>query len=199
MTNLNDTGRILLILDLDETLVHAREKPLDRPADFSLFRYHIYRRPFLDVFLARCAQSFDMAVWSSASDDYVEQVTRTIFADPTALRFVWGRSRATLRRAMADEFGYSPYSYGHMDYLKPLQKVARKGWDLRRVLIVDDSPEKCARNYGNAIYPRPYEGDETDSELLYLSAYLESLKDYPDVRVVEKRGWRHGYTSAADT
>jgi RNA polymerase II subunit A small phosphatase-like protein len=186
----SDSGRILLILDLDETLIHAREAPLDRKADFVLYGYHIYRRPFLDEFIATCAEHFDLAVWSSASDDYVKKVVEQIFPDPQALRFVWGRSRATLRRAIADEFGYSEYSLGHMNYLKPLHKVARKGWDLRRVLIVDDSPEKLVRNYGNAIYPAAYEGHAEDRELEVLARYLKTLRDCQNVRSVEKRTWR---------
>lgn len=192
MSDVTSTGRILLILDLDETLVHARQAPLDRPADFILYGNHIYRRPFLDDFIARCARSFDLAVWSSASDDYVGEVAERIFPDLTALRFVWGRSRATLRRSVTDELDHSPHALGHMAYLKPLQKVARKGWDLRRVLIVDDSPEKSVRNYGNAIHPSPYEGDETDRELLLLADYLDTLADCPNVRTIEKRMWRAG-------
>lgn len=190
MPGTTNTEKILLILDLDETLVHARETPLGRPADFILFRYHIYRRPHLEVFLRACAESFDLAVWSSASDDYVNAVTSAIFPSPEKLHFVWGRSRATLRRSMVDDFGYSSYELGHMAYLKPLQKVARKGWDLKKVLIVDDSPEKSVRNYGNVIHPTPYEGDENDDELLHLLAYLESLKDCQNVRMIEKRMWR---------
>lgn len=182
--------KILLILDLDETLIHGREAPLDRPADFMLLQYHIYRRPHLDEFLRRCAESFNLAIWSSGSDDYVNAVTRTIFASPEQLHFVWGRSRATLRSSAADEFGYTPDGLGHMDYLKPLQKVARRGWDLRRVLIVDDSPEKSVRNYGNVVHPAPFEGDENDDELLHLGDYLESLKDCSNVRSIEKRFWR---------
>ena len=34
-----DLDRPLLILDLDETLIHAREEALDRPADFQVFSY----------------------------------------------------------------------------------------------------------------------------------------------------------------
>lgn len=186
----SDSGRILLILDLDETLIHARESPMDRAADFTLYGYHIYRRPHLNEFIAKCSEHFDLAVWSSASDDYVKGVVQRIFPDPHALRFVWGRSRATLRRAIADEFGYSEYSLGHMNYLKPLHKVARKGWDLRRVLIVDDSPEKLVRNYGNAIYPAAYEGHPEDRELQLLAQYLGTLRDCQNVRSVEKRMWR---------
>jgi len=186
----SDSSRILLILDLDETLIHARQSPLDRPADFQLYGYHIYRRPFLDEFIANCAEHFDLAVWSSASDDYVRGVVQAIFPEPHLLRFVWGRSRATLRRLITDDFGYGGYSTGHMNYLKPLHKVARMGWDLRRVLIVDDSPEKLIRNYGNAIYPAPYEGHAEDRELKLLARYLETLRDCQNVRSVEKRTWR---------
>jgi RNA polymerase II subunit A small phosphatase-like protein len=182
--------RILLILDLDETLVHAREEPLERPADFTLYNYHVYRRPYLDQFIERCAQCFDLAVWSSASDDYVREVTQTIFPEPNQLHFIWGRSRATLRRSVEEEFSHSPYWLGHMAYLKPLHKVKRLGWDLERVLIVDDSPEKSVRNYGNAIHPSAYEGNENDDELVHLATYLETLKDCANVRKIEKRRWR---------
>jgi len=38
-------GGKLLILDLDETLVHASERELERSADFRLVGYHVYLRP----------------------------------------------------------------------------------------------------------------------------------------------------------
>lgn len=182
------TDRMLLILDLDETLIHAREEPLGRPADFRLFDFHVYRRPMLDDFIARAAAHYDLAVWSSASDDYVEAVVEHIFPDLAALQFVWGRSRATHRRGAWDNNGYMS---DHRHYLKPLQKVRRLGWNLDRVLIIDDTPEKCARNFGNAIYPSPYEGDPADRELELLAAYLENLRDVPNVRRIEKRSWRN--------
>jgi carboxy-terminal domain RNA polymerase II polypeptide A small phosphatase len=186
------TDRILLILDLDETLIYATETPLDRPADFEVYDYHVYRRPFLDEFLAECANHFDIAVWSSASDLYVQAVVKRIFPDPSKLRFVWARSRATLRRSISvgeDPMFYDPWDHRH--YLKPLAKVRRAGWSLDRVLIVDDTPEKCVRNYGNAIYPRPYGGSLEDGELKLLGAYLATLKDEANVRRIEKRRWRH--------
>ena len=34
----------LLILDLDETLIHATVNPLAYPADFQVFKYHVYLR-----------------------------------------------------------------------------------------------------------------------------------------------------------
>ncbi|MFK7905120.1 MAG: NIF family HAD-type phosphatase [Chitinophagales bacterium] len=71
--------KILLILDLDETLIFATEKPLEREADFNVLHYHVYKRPFLKAFLEEVQHAFQIAVWSSASDDYVEEVVKHIF------------------------------------------------------------------------------------------------------------------------
>lgn len=182
--------RILLVLDLDETLIYATETPLERAPDFIIQDYSVYRRPGLDAFLARCDARYDLAVWSSASDLYVKAVVERIFADPSLLQFVWGRSRATLRRAGPGEDGSWLDPWDHSHYLKPLAKVRRAGWPLERVLIVDDTPQKCVRNYGNAIYPRPYEGQEDDDELTLLALYLEHISGSPNVRGLEKRRWR---------
>jgi RNA polymerase II subunit A small phosphatase-like protein len=184
------TDRTLLILDLDETLIHATETMLDRPPDFEVFGYHVYRRPYLELFLESVRNDFDLAVWSSASDGYVQAVVDHIFEEPASLQFIWGRSRATLRRVSQDESGHMIDPWDHTHYLKPLAKVRRMGWRLERVLIVDDTLEKCVRNYGNAVHPRPYEGDASDAELPLLAAYLRTLKSELNVRSIEKRRWR---------
>jgi RNA polymerase II subunit A small phosphatase-like protein len=46
------------------------------------------------------------------------------------------------------------------------------------------------RNYGNAVYVRPYYGETGDNELPQLAAYLKSLADTPNVRTIEKRAMR---------
>ena len=192
--DMTNQSRILLVLDIDETLIHATEKPLSRPADFVVYGYHVYRRPHLDSFLQNCADHFELAVWSSASDEYVSAITELIFPEPSKLHFVWGRSRASLRRIVSDD-GYFSDPWNHRHYTKPLAKLKRLGWPLSRILIVDDTPEKSALNYGNAIYPSPFEGAEADDELLLLSSYLTSLKDVPNVRTIEKRRWREAVKS----
>lgn len=68
--------------------------------------------------------------------------------------------------------------------------MKRAGYDLNRVLIVDDSPEKAQRDYGNAIYVAPYQGEREDCELQLLSRYLQSLATAQSVRRIEKRAWR---------
>lgn len=86
---------ILFILDLDETLIHATATMLREDYDFQVFQYFVYKRPGLADFLRRVAPHFQLAVWSSASDDYVQEVVRRIMPPGISLAFVWGRSRCT--------------------------------------------------------------------------------------------------------
>ena len=97
------------------------------------------------------------------------------------LEFTWGRSRCV------QKMNFQEYRVTH---IKDLKKVRAKGYDLRRVLIVDDSPEKLSRSYGNAIYLRPWEGAPDDAELPALLSYLRTFAEVPNVRSIEKRHWR---------
>jgi RNA polymerase II subunit A small phosphatase-like protein len=175
-------SRLLVILDLDETLVYGAEQTLDRPCDFRAGAgYYVYLRPHLGTFLRDCLDEFDLAVWSSAGGDYVAQLVGRLFADPSRLRFAWSGERCTRR---FDERS------GAWCSVKDLRKLKRAGFDLARVLVVDDSPEKLQRNFGNHVRVAPYLGAPDDDELPPLFAYLRTLARLDDVRRVEKRSWR---------
>jgi RNA polymerase II subunit A small phosphatase-like protein len=184
-------NKSLLVLDLDETLVRAVETPLDRLADFRVSHFHVYLRPHAKLFIETCFSNFEVAVWSSASEPYVAQVVKEIFPNPEELIFVWGSSKVTHQRSL-------PYHYekfgGDLDEFhnqKRLAKLKQFGWPLERILIVDDSPEKSAQNYGNVIHPKPFLGEEDDTELAYLASYLELLSSKENVRSIEKRTWKN--------
>lgn len=188
------TPPMLLILDLDETLIHASAVKIRDDFDFQVYHYYVYQRPGLTEFLTRCGAHFTLAVWSSASDDYVRAVVSQIFPPTLPLAFVWGRSRCTrFRLPELDEQGFTSLDYAtSYEFAKRLKKVTRQGFDLKRTLIVDDTPEKVSHNYGNAIYIKPFVGARDDQELAYLADYLLTLKNEANVRTIEKRGWRHG-------
>lgn len=185
--------KILLILDVDETLIHATRQELSQAADFEIFNYKVYKRPYLDEFLKAISNDFLVAIWSSASDDYVEEIAKRIIPNEVELEFVWGRSRCTYQRNLQiDEYGYyDDDPINHYHYIKPLKKVKRKGFNLERILVVDDSPHKSKDNYGNAIYPSAFTGDSQDVELKLLAKYLKLLRDKENVRRIEKRNWRN--------
>ena len=170
----------LLVLDLDETLIHASESELAHPADFRVDAYHVYRRPKLHEFLVDVAQWFDVALWSAADDSYVNEIAERIKPEGFTWTFVWGRSKCTTKlNAELDKYVHE----------KRLKKVKKLGYPLERILIVDDSPEKTRENYGNAVYIKPFEGDVRDQELLNLTRYLEGIANCENVRTLEKRGW----------
>lgn len=176
-------GSILLILDLDETLIYATEEPLQREPDFLIGPYAVYRRPSLADFLKSCSACFRLAVWSTATDEYVSPIVERLMPPGIEPAFVWGRSRCVRRY---DQEQFEEY------HVKDLKKVKRLGYRLERVLIADDTPLKVHRHYGNAIYIPPFFGDPTDEVLPRLGRFLISLRDEPNVRTLEKRGWAGG-------
>lgn len=178
---MSDARQPLLVLDLDETLLFADEAGLARDADFVVGPYAVYRRPHVDAFLAAVARHFTIAVWTSSSALYAHDVCAQIFRAGNAPAFVWARDRCTPRRDFEND---------KWTHAKHLAKLRRRGYDLRRVLVVDDSPEKHRRNYGNLVRVVPYFGDEGDDELPRLAAYLEAIAGEPDFRRIEKRFWR---------
>ncbi|MEZ4686982.1 MAG: HAD family hydrolase [Bacteroidia bacterium] len=185
--------KTLLILDLDETLLHATEQQLEVEPDFRLFGYYVYKRPHLEAFFRQVTRDFLLAVWSSASDDYVEKAVAEILPEGIELEFIWGRSRCTFKRNWLEQSHamLNSHTLDHYHYTKPLKKLKRKGYKLDRIIIVDDSPHKANDNYGNAIYPKPFTGEKDDDELILLAKYLHLLKDKENVRRIEKRFWKN--------
>jgi RNA polymerase II subunit A small phosphatase-like protein len=173
--------RQLLILDLDETLVYSTEQPLERECDFRIEQYFVHKRPFLAEFLAAVPEGFLTAVWSSASGMYVQAVVEQLFPDPTALQFVWSRDRCTQR---LDAETLDLY------WVKDLKKVKRFGFPLERILMIDDSPRKLERQYGNHLRLSTYLGEPDDGELLQVLPFLDHLRSFGNLRAVEKRYWR---------
>ncbi len=183
-------SRPLLILDLDETLVYATAEP--RPdlgdPDFRVAAFAVYRRPHLAEFLRAVGGWYDLAVWSSASGPYVAALVGGLFPDPSSLRFVWSCERCTRR--------FHPEAQEY-DWFKDLKKVKRAGFALERVLMIDDTPAKLERNYGNHLRVHPFEGQPEDTDLRDLLPFLERLRTVENLRSVEKRQWRR-LADAAD-
>lgn len=173
-------GRPLLILDLDETLWHGVQ---------SLAGVTFALRPHLREFLESVSEVYDLAVWSSATLDWMEAGFKVIqqetgFDLPARSFFVWDRSRCTLKRTEEGEY----------EWRKPARKLrarwVREKYPRERILAVDDTPAKWACGYGHLVRVSEWMGDAQDDELSKLSAYLVSIAAEPDLRRLEKRGWR---------
>jgi Dullard-like phosphatase family protein len=171
----------LLVLDLDETLVFATQEQLAVPVSAKVGKYFVYDRPYVREFLAFCLKEFRVGVWTSSTEAYAGEIVEHLFGNESNLEFVWARSRCTLN------FDHDERTHLHVKNLKKVKKI---GFSLEEILVVDDTPQKWARQYGNLVRVSEFEGDSNDTELLDLIPYLEYLKSVPNVREVEKRGWR---------
>lgn len=184
----NNPAPKLLVLDLDETLVHATEAPLARNADFRAGPYHVYLRPHLQSFVDAIFADFRVGIWTASGDNYATQVVERVFPGRT-LEFVWSGRRCTAAR---------DWTTGDYRTLKDLRKLKRKGYPLETIVAVDDTPTKYARSYGNLVVVSEFLGDPSDTELPLLASYLRQIAQVPNVRVVEKRRWREQVLGAPE-
>jgi Dullard-like phosphatase family protein len=178
---MDTSQKILLILDLDETLIYSTESKLVGSDNFIIDEYFVYKRPGLDKFLDFIFPIYDVAIWTSSSEDYAQEVVKNIFPQNYPLKFIYGRTKCTLT-FLWDQNEYI--------YAKNLSKLRKKKYSLEKILIIDDSPEKLRRNYGNHIRVEPFVGSNDDLELFRLIKYLEKIKLSENVRIIEKRSWR---------
>lgn len=172
-------SNILILFDLDETLIHATTTALDYIPHFTFDSYFVYERPGVRDFLTAIAQHFSIGIWSSAGDVYVQQIVQQLLPSTLAPVIVWGQSKCSLKRDMT----YDTYVYE-----KRLDKLKKKGFRMEQILIIDDSPEKARTNYGNAIYIKAFIGSRDDIELQHLYHYLLTFKTVDKCAPCRKAG-----------
>lgn len=67
-----------LCIDLDETLVHTTMLPSLYTSSFKIevnsLIYHVYKRPHVDKFLYKCAQWFNLVVYTASTQKYADPV-----------------------------------------------------------------------------------------------------------------------------
>ena len=177
---MSHSERKLLVLDLDETLIHASETQLAHQEDFRVGQYFVYLRPHLEEFVSFAFSTFRVGVWTASGEIYAAQVIEKVFQNQ-GLEFVWSSQRCTLAR---------DWDSGSYQTIKNLRKLKSKGYPLESIIAVDDTPSKYAKSYGNLVAVREYLGDRSDNELLLLLSYLRQLASVPNIRKVEKRFWR---------
>lgn len=164
----------LLVLDFDETLIHASENRLKKKPDVQISGYFVYFRPNLKIFLDKITEHYKIAIWSTATIDYLKLIIKLCFLKDYDFEFIWDRRFCDEKYDKKDP---------HYFYIKKLSKVNDLGFNLNRTIIVDDSYEKIKFHYKNAVLFKPYYGeDENDTELLKLYKFLFLIKDEPNFR-----------------
>lgn len=165
--------KLCLVLDIDGTL-------LAEPVPYNYTNLYPYLRPgleeFLDFVFSSCGA---VGLWTAASRQHLESFLEAM--DPTKSRpwsFTWSGKLSYVRSSSSSLYeGMHPMRH----QVKKLRKIWQNnrlcrqlGYTRHSTLIVDNTPEKCSCNYGNAIYVSTYvEGH--DDVLKTLVAYLQEL------------------------
>ena len=129
---------LLVVLDIDETLIHATTRDDRGTPDFVIEGWKVLKRPHVDPFLEYCLENYDVGVWTSAGETYAELIMKQL-ACLSSFRFIWSREKCTTK------FDTETYEYHPT---KKLKKLLGRGWSNERIIAIDDSPNKWESSYG---------------------------------------------------
>lgn len=168
---------VTLVLDLDETLVHStlehcEDADFTFPVFFNMKEHKVYvkQRPYLRMFLERVAGMFEIVVFTASQSIYAEQLLDIL--DPGG--------KLIARRAYRESCIFSDGSY--------TKDLTVLGVDLAKVAIIDNSPQVFRLQVNNGIPIKSWFDDPSDSALISLLPFLETLVDADDVRpIIAKR------------
>ncbi len=155
----------ILVLDLDETLVHAEDDFDLCPSPTNTSKFTL--RPGLDTFLRTMAQHYELVVFTASTPRHADALLAAIEQHGRYFSGVLYRDSCTCLN------GY---------YVKDL-RVLGECRELKDIVQVDDSLVAMAFNLDNGIVVKPYLGESEDRELEVLGSYLLNLASEPDVRV----------------
>ncbi|ETV93672.1 hypothetical protein H310_12439 [Aphanomyces invadans] len=165
--------KLCLVLDLDETLVHCTiddipQADMKFPIEYDSHEYivSVKRRPFMMEFLSQVSEWFEVVVFTASQRVYAETLLDLL--DPYHQLI----QHRLYRENCLPVDG---------NYLKDLNVLGR---DLAHVLLIDNSPHAFGYQVTNGVPIESWFSDESDSELLKLLPFLESLLHVDDVRPV---------------
>ncbi|XP_074653979.1 CTD nuclear envelope phosphatase 1-like [Tubulanus polymorphus] len=180
---LNLVHRKILVLDLDETLIHSHHDGVIRPTirpgtppDFVLkviidrhpVRFFVHKRPHVDFFLDVVSQWYDLVVFTASMEIYGAAVADKLDNGRKILNRRYYRQHCSLESS----------------YTKNLSAIST---DLSSIMILDNSPGAYRAYPDNAIPIKSWFSDARDTALLNLLPMLDALRFVHDVRSVLSR------------
>lgn len=180
----NTGNKKTLILDLDETLVHA-------DIDFN-YKFHddilkfvqeetdeeiiipLILRPHLFDFLNYASEHFELVVFTASEKNYADAIIDYIEKD---------------KKYFSQRLYRNNCIYLHPClYIKDLALVSNR--NVKDIIIVDNSMFSFGNNLSNGILISSFFNDKEDTMLLNLCSYLSFLINADDIRTVNKENFQ---------
>ena len=167
-----------IILDIDETLIHAvslQNKQKNKNSftvkvgtKNNLEIYRVYRRPHLSKFLNFVFANFKTVnIWTAATKDYAIKIMKSILTKSQFSRIKFFNSRQQCT------------STG----IKPLREIFKTkqastlNINKYNTIMIDDKKEVLVKNKGNGIVVSAWDSDSNDNSLLRLMYLLKTIID----------------------
>ena len=180
----------LAVFDLDETLIHgvvniSNYKKEENIISITLPSKKIAKigvniRPHWKESIERVSNLYTIAIYTASHKSYADAVLN--FLDPENKYFYNRLYRSNCIDCKLD---------GKDLYIKDMNIF--EDFDLKDILIVDNSVMAFAYNLDNGIPILPYYDAEKDFELLFVAYYFESLYNCDDLRVINKQYMKLDY------
>lgn len=163
-------GRGLLVLDLDETLVHSSFRPLPNPdivlpvqLHDQLYQIYVKKRPHVDAFLESVAQHWEVVVFTASLPEYAGPVIDRLDPTGSLVHHRLYRQHCVFTNGL---------------YIKDLGRLGRP---LHRTVIIDNSPTAYLFHPRNALPITSWFDNPDDKELLHLLPALQHLAHAEDM------------------
>lgn len=182
-TRINSVRRKIMVLDLDETLIHSHHDgsfneftPLT-PPDFIVrvkiemkpVRFFVHKRPHVDYFLSVVSQWYELVIFTASMEMYGMAVANRLENNRNIFQRRYFRQHCTMN---------------FNGYTKDLSTVCQ---DMSSIFILDNSPAAYRDNPDNAIPVKSWFNDPHDTALLDLLPMLDALRFTNDVRSMLSR------------
>ncbi|CDW53089.1 CTD nuclear envelope phosphatase 1 [Trichuris trichiura] len=175
----------ILVLDLDETLVHSCYDILPEESQLKGYEadlvFHIsaknrkvktevYKRPYVDAFLDMVSKWYLLVIYTAAMEEYADPIINMLDGSRGILNIRLYRKHCL------------PLN---VSLTKDLRIICD---DLRRICIIDNSPTAYLCYPQNAVPIKEWTGNRSDTALLDLLPFLDCLRFCSDVRSILQRG-----------
>ena len=204
-TNINiqneeNPNKKILVIDLDETLVHTSFKKIPNPdlviqLDTTIYKRKLENekseelsikkivfafiriRPGVNEFLTQLSKHYDIYVFSASSKNYLSKIIKNIDKNNIIKRCFCRDDCIMYVEDKEEDFDKPNNKY---NYIKDLKKINK---DLRNIVFIDNNIISFKLQEKNGIPIKSWFDDYDDIELYKLIPILKNLAGFYDVRI----------------